>query len=200
MKLFFTLASLAAILTTANATIRVVTCQNSPSHFLPVTVNAVVGDTISWEWVAGTHVVGPMSASDIPNGAAMFNAPIDFNYQGFMYVVTVVGMYHYECHPSTPHGEPGYINVTSGTGVPSLNTHSLSAAYPNPFFGKITIQTPPADAVVICNVLGEKIKSITLKSGQTEVEVDAAALDPGIYFYSIIKEGVIAETKKLVKE
>lgn len=48
MKLFFTFVLLAALVSSANATVHTVTAQNTPTHFLPVTVNAVVGDTIRW--------------------------------------------------------------------------------------------------------------------------------------------------------
>ena len=200
MKLFFTLASLLAILTTTNATIRTVTCQNTPSHFLPVTVNAVCGDTIRWTWATGGHVVGPINASNIPSGAAMFNAPIDANHLSFQYVVTVAGNYHYVCHPATPHGEDAYIVVTCATGVPPIDMDHASNAYPNPSSDKFTIETTPADMISIYNILGEKMKSVSLKSGQTKIQMDVAELNPGIYFYSILKEGVIVETKKLVKE
>ena len=200
MKPLFTLATLAAFITSANATTVTVTCQNFPSHFLPVTVNAVCGDTIHWTWVTGGHVVGPISASDIPSGAAMFNAPIDAGNLTFDYVVTAAGNYHYVCHPSTPHGEDGYIVVTCATGVAAIEFNPVSIAYPNPFPDKFFIETVPADRIIICNILGEKIKSLSLKNGQTKIEVDAAELNPGIYFYSIMKEGVIIETRKLVKQ
>ena len=200
MKFIFTLASLVALLAPATATIRTVTCQNSPTHFLPVTVNAVCGDTIRWTWVAGNHVVGPQSASNIPSGAAMFNAPIDVSHTSFQYVVTVAGSYNYQCHPATPHGEPGYIVVTCGTGITSLMADAISSAYPNPCQDKFTIETTGADLVSVYNLLGEKIRSVSFNNGQTKTQIDVAGLSPGIYFYSLIKEGITVETRKFVKE
>lgn len=201
MKIFFTLTSFAVIISTANATVHTVTCQNSPSHFLPVTCNAVVGDTILWTWVAGTHVVGPMSASDIPNGAAMFNAPIDASNHSFKYKVTVAGNYNYQCHPATPHGESATIVVTAATGVQQYNALSyLSSAYPNPFSEKVTIEIPTVDLILIYNFMGEKIKSFPVKNGQTKFEADLSALPKGVFFYSIIKDGSILETRKIIKE
>ena len=200
-KLLSTFASFALVATAANATTHTVTCQNSPSHYLPVTVNAIVGDTILWTWVAGTHVVGPILASDIPAGAAMWNAPIDVNDHSFKYVVKVVGNYHYVCHPATPHGEDAYIVVTAGaTGIQDNNAlNNVSSAYPNPFTDKLTIETSNGDQILIFNALGEKIKSFPLKSGQTKIEADLATLPKGIFFYTILKEGVILETKKIIK-
>jgi len=201
MKLLFTLATIAIIVSTANATVHTVTCQNTPSHYLPVTVNAVVGDTMHWVWVAGVHVVGPISAADIPNGAAMFNGPIDASHLSFKYVLTVAGNYHYVCHPATPHGEDAYIVVTNATGVQQNNAQSnLSLAYPNPFSEKITIETSHADLISIYNFMGEKIKSFSLENGQTKFEADLATLPKGIFFYSIIKDGIVLATRKIIKE
>ncbi len=201
MKLFFTLVSFAVIVSTANATVHTVTCQNTPSpHYLPVTTNAVVGDTIHWTWVAGVHVVGPISAADIPAGAAMFNGPIDGSHLSFKYVVTVAGNYHYVCHPATPHGEDAYIVVTNATGVQQNNALSnLPSAYPNPFSEKITIETSHADLILIYNYMGEKIASFPLENGQTKFDADLATLPKGIFFYSIIKDGVVLATRKIIK-
>lgn len=200
MKFLFTLASLLTLIAPATATIRIVTCQNNPTHFLPVTANAVCGDTIRWTWVAGNHVVGPQSASNIPSGAAMFNAPIDVSHTSFQYVVTVAGTYNYQCHPATPHGEPGYIVVTCGTGISSLTVNALSSAYPNPSRDKFTIETAEADMISVYNLLGERISSVSFTNGQTKTQVDVDGFSPGIYFYSLLKEGVIVETRKFVKQ
>ncbi len=162
MKTSYILISLSLVsllgISSANATVHVVTCQNSPSHFLPVTVNALVGDTIHWIWVEGGHIVGPISSSDIPAGAAMFNAPIDYFNQSFEYVVTVPGSYHYDCHPTTPHGEDAYIVVTAPIPAQIINggfelwdttyTGNYSAelssnyAVPEPLAGVVNHWTP----------------------------------------------------------
>ncbi len=200
MRHFFTMILLATAVATANATIHTVTCQNSPSHFLPVTVYAVIGDTIHWTWVAGDHITGPINTSYIPAGAAMWYASIDAGHLTFDYVVTVAGNYHYVCHPANPHGEDAFIVVSSPTGVQPYRVQSnFSDAYPNPFSEKITIETLHADLILVYNCMGEKIKSFPLQSGQTKLEADLAALPKGIFFYSIIKDGVLLETKKIIK-
>lgn len=201
MKKILPAILLSALAFTSKATIVTVTCQNVPSHFLPVTANAVVGDTIHWTWVAGTHVVGPMSSADIPVGAAMFNAPIDVSHTSFEYVVTVAGNYHYVCHPATPHGEDAYIVVTPASGVQQNNAplNTLSA-YPNPFSEKVTIATSGADQVLICNYLGEKIKSLPVETGQAKLEADLGTLPKGIFFFSIIKNGIVLDSRKIIKE
>jgi plastocyanin len=189
MKHIFTFVLFAALASNTYATVHTVTCQNNPSHFLPVTANAIVGDTIHWTWVAGTHVVGPINATDIPAGAAMWSAPIDAGNLSFSYVVKVAGNYHYVCHPATPHGEDAYIVVSNATtGIQPFSTvPHLSSAYPNPFSEKITIETPNADQIVIYNILGESIRSFQLKNGETKLEADLGTLPKGVFFYVILK-------------
>ena len=201
MKKILTFLSLAIIVSNVNATKVMITCQNTPSHFLPVMANATVGDTIHWTWVAGTHIVGPISASDIPAGAAMFNGPIDSGHQSFEYVVTVPGSYHYVCHPATPHGEDAYITVVAATGVQEYNVNNLSSAYPNPFAEKITIETSNIDMIIVYNSIGEKVSSFPVKSsGPVKFEADLATLPKGIFFYSIIKNGAVLETRRIIKD
>jgi hypothetical protein len=48
-------------------------------------------------------------------------------------------------------------------------------------------------------MVGEKIKTIAVAKGQTKSEVNTTDLQKGMYFYSILREGVVVETKKLVK-
>ncbi|HXC03624.1 MAG TPA: T9SS type A sorting domain-containing protein [Bacteroidia bacterium] len=199
-KLLFSLSVCLTFVSISQATIHTVTCQNTPSHFLPVTTNASIGDTILWTWVAGTHVVGPIATTDIPAGAPMWNAPIDASDHSFKYVVTVAGNYHYVCHPATPHGEDAYIVVASvATGIPEYNSKNSIGAFPNPFSEKITLETTNADLLVISNAAGQRVASFPVKSGQTKLEADLGTLPKGVYFYILLKEGVVLETRKIIK-
>ena len=200
MKKTFTLVLFFGIMLSARATIVTITCQNVPSHFLPITANATVGDTIHWTWVAGTHIVGPETTADIPAGAAMFNAPIDAGHLSFEYVVTVAGSYHYVCHPSTPHGEDAYLSVAPASGIQQYSSLSnISKAYPNPFVEKITIEASNADRIIVYDALGKVVRSFPLKSGQTKFELDLGALPKGMFFYTIISDGAVLETRKIIK-
>ena len=205
MKLFFTFASMAVIITVANATVHTVTCQNTPSHFLPVTVYAELGDTIHWIWVAGIHEVGPKSASDIPMGAATWYAPIDVSNTSFYYVATVAGNYYYVCHPGTPHGEDAYLVVadTVTTGVQQYNTLSnLSFVYPNPSNGKFQFvidgsQINKNSKVEIYNLKGQIIyQSVITK---TKSNIDLSNHANGIYFVKFYTEQSIFYKKIVIQ-
>ena len=89
-------------------------------RFGPRTVNAVVGDTISWVWVNGMHTT---TAVTIPAGARRWNRPIDVSHPRFRMQVTVAGTYKYRCNFHFAQGMLGRILVsaTSPGQVPATN-------------------------------------------------------------------------------
>ncbi len=196
--LVFSLTSLMGNADFVNATVHIINAEGTTiatDIFIPSAVNAVCGDTVKWVWVSGFHTT---SSSSVPNGATLWNALLDANNLSFSYVVTVAGTYQYTCHPGTTPHMDGTITVTCGSAVPSISIKNVSSAYPNPFSDRFTIETPPqADMIIISNLLGEKIKSFSVRN--RKAEVDAAGLNKGIYFYSIMKEGEILETRKIIK-
>jgi plastocyanin len=83
----------------------------SDFRFSPKTVNAVVGDTITWRWQNGMHTT---TSTSIPSGAASWNSPIDSSHLRFRYQVTVAGTYRYQCNFHFAQGMVGTIRVTAG--------------------------------------------------------------------------------------
>jgi plastocyanin len=79
-------------------------------QFTLKTVNAVVGDTISWSWRTGMHTTTSVT---IPSGAAPWNAPIDVNNQRFRIRLTVAGTYRYQCNFHFAQGMKGTIKVSA---------------------------------------------------------------------------------------
>lgn len=183
---------------TANATIvtiQAIGTNSATDKFSPSVANAVCGDTIKWVLVSGTHTT---ASTTIPTGATSWTSP-NITANGYLYVVTVAGTYNYTCHPSSGGHMPGSIVVTCSAGLSGFNNDFISTSYPNPFSDKMVIETPPADMISIYNMVGEKTKIFLLTNGQTKVEIDTGELPVGVYFYSIFKEGIIIETRKLVK-
>lgn len=78
--------------------------------FTPNSVNATVGDTISWIWVSGTHTT---TSGVIPGGASSWDNPISSGNTNFKYVVTQAGVYGYYCTPHQGMGMVGVINVSA---------------------------------------------------------------------------------------
>lgn len=191
MKKLYTLISLFLIGLLGNATQWTVAVSNS--QFTPATVNAVCGDTITWAWASGNHTT---TSTTIPTCATAWNAPITSTSITYTLVVPCAGTYNYKCNP---HGFTGVINVTCASGVTNISNDFSSSAFPSPFMSKFTIEFSSADLISLYNMVGEKIKTINVVQGQNKIEVNAADLREGIYFYCIIKEGAVIETRKIVK-
>ena len=78
--------------------------------FTPSTVNAVVGDTITWTWVNGMHTT---TSTSVPVGARTWNKPIDMTHTRFRMRVTVAGTYNYRCNFHFAQGMVGTIVVSA---------------------------------------------------------------------------------------
>jgi len=88
--------------------------------FTPSTVNAVVGDTISWTWINGMHTT---TAVSVPAGARRWNKPMDVSHTRFRMRVTVAGTYNYRCNFHFAQGMVGTIVVSAASPgqVPATN-------------------------------------------------------------------------------
>ena len=187
MKNFILCVALLCLTTTTKATMHIITCQNSPSHFLPLQVKAVVGDTIRWKWVEGNHVVGPVLKTDIPTGAATFDRIIDANHHLFDYVVKVAGKYTYDCHPAGPHGETATLVVSSTTAVNQLDMENVHfTSFPNPTKGHFRLsiegtQIPHDAKLEIFNLYGQSIYQRGITMGVQSFH-DIFIPNKGIYF------------------
>jgi plastocyanin len=83
------------------ATLYTVQVQNY--SFNPSSLNVVVGDTVKWVWVNGSHTT---TSSTIPPGASSWDSPINSSHQTYTYPVTIAGSYNYVC---TPHASMGMV-------------------------------------------------------------------------------------------
>ena len=190
------------VINVANATVHIITASGltiPTDVFTPRAVNAMVGDTIKWVWVSGVHTT---ESVNVPAGAATWYADLTASDTVFMYVLTVPGSYYYDCHYLTlgGHGMDGDIEVAAlTTGIYDNKTNDASQVYPNPFSDKIVIKNVDAESVSVYNLAGQKVKTVALASGQSEAEIDMAAITKGIYFYQMIKGDLVVATGKLVK-
>ncbi len=193
--LSFSLISLLSM-SKANATTRIISAQTSPNEaFIPAVTNAVVGDTIKWVNVNGTHTT---ASTSVPSGALPWSSP-DLTAAGFIYVVKVVGTYNYTCHPATGGHMPGSIIVTGTASVSTVDreTNTGFFAYPNPCIDKITVETQSVNNISVYNISGQLIKSVAVKPELTKVEIDVADLAKGIYFITIEK-GIKTYSQKIL--
>ncbi len=163
--------------------------------FFPANAIAVVGDIIQFTAVAGPHNA---TSGSIPGGASSFAISFAGGGSTGSYTVTAAGVYNYTC---TLHsGMNGTITVSaSGTGIATPTVDLLTNVYPNPFKDRITLKYNAVQAIDLYNIVGEKVKSFELPSNQTSTQVDLSDLNTGVYFIRTYNEGIIVETKKIVK-
>jgi len=177
--------------------------------FTPANINAVVGDTIKWNWVSGGHTTtcDGSNGTSRPSGAAPWDSDIDNGSPTFRYKITVAGSYHYVCVPHAPNMS-GNINVVA-TSITQLNSivtgYELSQNFPNPFnpSTKINFSIPASSNVVlkIYNELGKEIETLVnqnLNAGEYQAEFNAADLSSGIYYYRIETSDFVLTRKMLL--
>lgn len=98
----------------ANATTWNVAVANF--SFNPLTVNAVVGDTVQFNWVSGSHTTtcgSGLAGTSLPAGALAWDDSVTLLKASFSYTVTVAGNYLYGCKPHFLFGMQGSITVSN---------------------------------------------------------------------------------------
>lgn len=188
---FFLLSIFCA--TNASATLWQVSVLNS--SFSPNTLpNVVCGDTVAW--VLSSVLSHTTTSTTIPAGATSWNAPINSSTPAFAYIVpNFAGVYNYVC---TPHGFTGSFTVTCSVGIDQAQQKIASLVYPNPFSSKLTITNHGADAFRITDVTGQVVAAKTLSADEAEINLDG--LEPGVYFLTTWKEGILRQTEKIIKQ
>lgn len=99
------------------------------------------------------------------------------------------------------------VNYTTSTSIETQNRLQTEyiKAFPNPCNSTVTFgyKVKPqavSSQIVISNIIGEKLETINLyNKNDLEKEINISHLQSGIYFYSLISDGKILETHKLVK-
>ena len=163
--------------------------------FVPQVTYAVVGDTIVWVWVDGTHTTESVT---IPPGAASFNAFLDSGADTFIYVLTVPGTYYFDCHASIGgHGMDGYIEVSAIQGIENNGMGKDYSVYPNPFSEELVVRSEGLDEIKVYNLVGKQVLSIDVISDHTVI--NTKELPKGFYFVSLLRIGETIQTKKLTK-
>jgi hypothetical protein len=79
----------------------------------------------------------------------------------------------------------------------------LSDAYPNPAISKVSLDyympgSVKSATVVITNMLGSKVKEIALEDISGRIQIPVSDLVNGIYFYSLVADNQLIDTRKFV--
>ena len=146
----------------AQATKWVVSVQNfsfSPSN-LP---GVIVGDTIRWVWVSGSHTT---TSTTIPAGAASWDHLITISNTSYEYHVTIAGNYSYKCTPHVSMGMVGSFTATAPAPllISIIPNHALQG---ESFLATITgsntnFSGTPAVSLAFSNNPGETINATSV--------------------------------------
>ncbi len=199
-KIYTLICSIALCLLSMNANAVVINDSlgvGGANTFTPFAINANPGDVIHFICMTGTHSVVNYTGytnpcSSAPNSGTM-NAGDTYDY-----TVTCSGTYLWMCgiHGTSMYGGA----VVSGTaGIVEPATNLLTNFYPNPFKDVATLTFNGVEKVEFFNAIGQNVRTIKLVATETEVAIDFNNLPSGTYFYRTYKEGVVFETKKIVK-
>ncbi|MBK9333366.1 MAG: T9SS type A sorting domain-containing protein [Ignavibacteria bacterium] len=208
LKTFFIfLFSVLVFLNTNTSKATTINITSSNFVFTPANVSAVVGDTIKWTNLNGSHTTtcNGQQGTARPNGAAPWDAPLDNNNLTFSYVITVPGNYQYVCTPHSP--DMSGIIIATLSSISQLNEiaigYELSQNYPNPFNPEtainFTISLSSDVKLDIYNIAGQNVASLVnqkLTPGAYKVRWNASNITSGVYFYTLRTEN-FSETKKM---
>ena len=120
------------------------------------------------------------------------------------------GTYPFHCtaHGTATSGQRGVLTVMAATPTATMADANLAAAtlnvFPNPSQGRVTVKLEQKSGIDyklrLSNIIGQEVRTIALKPELTAagLPLDLSDLRTGVYFYSLLVDGKVASTKRLV--
>ena len=115
------------------------------------------------------------------------------------------GTYPFFC---TAHAGQTATLIVSATPTATMADANLAAAtlnvFPNPSQGRVTVKLEQKSGIDyklrLSNIIGQEVRTIALKPELTAagLPLDLSDLRTGVYFYSLLVDGKVASTKRLV--
>lgn len=164
-----------------------------------------VGDVVTWSYVGqGSH---PTMSDSSPAAWATF--PMNAANRTFSRTFSLAGTFPYHC---TAHGGPlsgqyGVLTVVATTPTATLDARTAGielSVYPNPTHGQITVQlTQKAGQnykLRLSNIIGQEVRTVALRPelSTAGLPLDLSDLHTGVYFFSLLVDGKVMSTKRLV--
>ncbi len=183
----------------------------SSNQFSPQTFsNVVVGDTIRWVWVNGTHNTNSIAQS-IPANAKTWSADINAGSTSFEYKVEVAGNYGYFCsfHGSLvpPAGMIGGFSATAPTGIAQAGGIQANLSiFPKPAKDLLNVNfnanANETGIVRIYDIQGREVQKeeADLSFGSNALQFSIANLNSGLYFVEVYANKRKVGLQKLIKE
>lgn len=109
-SLILACAAASILLSAASASAANVTVMVNDITFAPAEVTIQPGDTVTWQWAAGSHTI-TSGIPACPNVGQLFDVPSDSSHPTFTYTYASAGTYPYFCRPHAPMGMLGVVKV-----------------------------------------------------------------------------------------
>ncbi len=200
MKIFTRIFCFVALLTVNMLSMAATyTISVNNSTFVPQNLTVNPGDRVIFQWFGGNHPV--MSDNNAFPQFSISNAS-----QSKVLVMNNPGTYGYHSMAmgGPSNGMFGTIVVRPVSGLKEVKNAATLSAFPNPTPGETTITLNHAAnenyKIRISNAIGRVVKTIDLEnnSADAQVKVDLSNLPAGFYFYSLLANDKMVETKRLV--
>ncbi len=192
-----TLFSINANATNLNVFVGINGNGQAANTFFPSVGSINSGETVTFSIAFGTHTA---TSTTIPVGATPFNSGnlSSGGTTSFTYTGIISGIYHYQC---SIHGASmsGQFTVSGTVGIAEPNVTLLTSVYPSPFVNNLTVNYSGINKLEVFNIIGEQVKSIDLGGNEGTIEMNFEGSPAGIYFYRTYRDGIVVETKKIVK-
>jgi plastocyanin len=105
------------------------------------TARILVGQSVRWQWVGGTHTVTNGTGAVDPTAGTLFDQPLDVTDPQFNFIFNTTGTFHFFCRPHEGLNMKGIVIVSTTTGVDRIPSGALgftSAPAPNPARAGVT--------------------------------------------------------------
>lgn len=97
------------------------------------------------------------------------------------------------------------VRFTGSLGIsqPGSLQPEISSVYPNPATDRVFLDfnNPQSNnnvMLILSDFAGRKVREIIVPAGKGKLEVDLSSIENGVYFYSIIQDNQLVQTRKLV--
>lgn len=170
------------------------------------TIRMTQTDVLVFQYVgASSH---PTMSDSAPQAWATFPMNAANLTKTFAANTFAVGNYPFHC---TAHGGPGVGQfgtlIVTGTATATFNARAAGlelSVYPNPSHGQVTVQLNQKAGtdykLRLSNIIGQEIRTVALRPELTAagLALDLSELHAGVYFYSLLVDGKVTSTKRLV--
>ena len=158
------------------------------NFFMPGTATLNLGDMITWTWSDGNHTT---TSVNIPEGAPMWDQPINSSSVSYSYTPSVAGTYTYECSIHATMGMIAAFTVVDPTPVSEAEARiDFDVTVPVTGYLKVDyyISEDGMMSLRLFDLVGREVKSLVegnYQSGEFTRQFDVASLKKGIYIVSM---------------